>query len=369
MRCMEATFPRRWFQFSLRTCLIILTLLAFWLGYVSIPAREQRAAVARINELGGSLQYDYQVGSNPDWSPAGWTALAPKQIAMVGSDPTSSPAGWPWLRRLVGDEYFQDVVYVNLDQSEVRDADFCVLGKLRGTKTLSLNGTDISDEGLASIRGMSELNYLGLMKTKVMSEGVRRLPPPRNGSIVLLGDTRVGDEALTNLSGCVHLGLDGTRITSQGVKQMANFKNLRVLSLQRTVVDDEAVPFLAQLTALERLDLRDTEISGEGLFLLRNALPKCRIEGAWVNLSYLGTYNHSKIEFMRSKGLVPMKIVQSSQEHPIKLLIFANPLVADMHLSLLDIDRLEVLDLRGASVTDEGVQMLQQTSPRLKIYR
>ena len=42
---MTARPNRRWLQFSLRTFLIVLTLLAMWLGYVSFRAREQRAAV------------------------------------------------------------------------------------------------------------------------------------------------------------------------------------------------------------------------------------------------------------------------------------------------------------------------------------
>ena len=44
---------RRWLQFSLRSFLLVVTLLATWLGYISFRAREQRVAVARIKELGG----------------------------------------------------------------------------------------------------------------------------------------------------------------------------------------------------------------------------------------------------------------------------------------------------------------------------
>ena len=57
----------------------------------------------------------------------------------------------------MGDEYFQDVVFVNLADTKVRNQDLRVVAKLRRTKELLLSTTEISDEGLASIHGMAEL--------------------------------------------------------------------------------------------------------------------------------------------------------------------------------------------------------------------
>jgi hypothetical protein len=356
---MEGNFPRRWYQFSLRafltkrrrfqftlrTFLILVTLLAICLGYISFRAREQRAAVARINALGGSFQYDNK----------------------------SSLARWSWLRRFAGDEYLLDVIVVQLDGTKVADDDLRVIGKLRRTKRLVLGGTNISDEGLAAISGMSKLDTLALSKTKVTSEGICRLPLPL-GSSVGLGDTRVGDEALPNLSCCARLWLDGTPITSQGLKQLTSSKNLLELSLQRTAIGDEAVPILARFTALQSLNVMDTKISGEGLFSLRNSLPNCRISGAWSDLSFLGTITPRMIERARSKGKTPVRM-QPNPRGPEKLIILSGPLITDGHLWLLEqLDRVdlhgaEVLDLRGASVTVEGVEKLQETSPKLKIYR
>ncbi|MBC7853404.1 MAG: hypothetical protein IAF94_08215 [Pirellulaceae bacterium] len=343
---------RRRFRFTLRSILIVVTLLAMGLGYFSFRAQDQRSAVARIHALGGYLQYDNNnVDNNPRWSPAGWL----------------------WLRRLVGDDYFQDVVFVNLDQTKVSDADLRVIGKLRRTTGLSLNRTDVSDEGLALINGMTELKHLKLEKTNVTSEGIHRLPWAV--SSLLLGDTNVGDEALIDLSDYVSLGLDGTPITPDGFKQLKGFKNLRNLSLQRTAVGDESVPILAQLTTLQLLNLKDTKISGEGLFALRNSLPNCQIVGDWNDLSRFGKYNPRMVERIRSKGSTTIVgratiPIQRDQKRPEKLVVLSGPLIADFHLSLLEqLDSLEVLDLRGASVTDDGVQKLQKALPKLRIYR
>ena len=49
---------RRWFQYSLRSFLVILTALAVWLGVVVNRARVQREAVKAIEALGGCHFYD-----------------------------------------------------------------------------------------------------------------------------------------------------------------------------------------------------------------------------------------------------------------------------------------------------------------------
>jgi hypothetical protein len=73
------TSPRRWLQFSLRGFFVLLTTLAVWLGVIVHRAREQREAVKAIEAL----------------------------EAIVGYD---TPPGPAWLRRLIGDEYFQNAV-------------------------------------------------------------------------------------------------------------------------------------------------------------------------------------------------------------------------------------------------------------------
>ena len=345
---MPARPNRRWLQFSLRTFVVVITLFAAWLGYVSFRAREQQAAVARIKELGGIVQYDYQMPPSAE----------------------PSPPGWPWLRRLVGDEYFQDVAFVKLDETSVSDADLPLISKLRRTKTLSLNRTDVSDEGLVSIRGMTELNYLGLMKTKVTSKGIRSLSLPRNGCILVLEGTSVGDEALSNLTGCSHLALASTRITSEGIKGLEDSKTLHDLSVMGTAVDDAAVPSLVKIKTLTWLIVSDTKISGEGLFTLRNALPKCQIDGEIADLS--NGFNPAASPRLASDSwkMRVSHLMSLNKIQHLKLLVLSDTLVTDAHLATLEgLDQLESLDLRGSSVTDAGVEKLQKALPKLKIHR
>lgn len=57
---------RRWFQYSLRSFLVVVTALAVWLGVVVNRAREQREAVKAIEALGGSVMYDWHFFETPE---------------------------------------------------------------------------------------------------------------------------------------------------------------------------------------------------------------------------------------------------------------------------------------------------------------
>lgn len=83
--------PRRWFQYSLRTFLVLMTALAVWLGVVVNRAREQREAVEAIEALGGAVTYDWELEPN-----------------------RKEPPGPGWLRTLIGDDFFQEVHEVAL---------------------------------------------------------------------------------------------------------------------------------------------------------------------------------------------------------------------------------------------------------------
>jgi hypothetical protein len=98
---------RRWFQYSLRALLVVVTLCALacsWLGVKLQQAWRQRAAVAVVQELGGRVLYD-------------WLYEAKGNMLRK-----AQPPGSPWLRRLLGDDLFQSVYYVNLTGTPVTDA-------------------------------------------------------------------------------------------------------------------------------------------------------------------------------------------------------------------------------------------------------
>src|SRR5437879_1241885 len=91
--------PRPWLQFSVRTLVIVSLLVGVGLGIIADRARRQWEAVSAISRVGDTVWYDYQKASGD----------RPNVF-----DPKAAAPGPEWLRRLIGPEFFQDVVMVNL---------------------------------------------------------------------------------------------------------------------------------------------------------------------------------------------------------------------------------------------------------------
>ncbi len=92
-------------QFSLRTFFLMLTALAVWLGFVANQTHEQRAAIQAIEATGGAVVYEWQRrGARKPPVPG------PFSIPVYPGEP-DGPA---WLRRIIGDDYFQKVEIVVL---------------------------------------------------------------------------------------------------------------------------------------------------------------------------------------------------------------------------------------------------------------
>jgi hypothetical protein len=93
---------RHRFQYSLRSFLVVLTAAAVWLGVVVNRAREQREAVRAIEASGGTVLYD-------------WSNEIPPGTFLIYPPPVDEkPRGPAWLRRIIGDDFFQEVRTVKL---------------------------------------------------------------------------------------------------------------------------------------------------------------------------------------------------------------------------------------------------------------
>ena len=125
---------RRWFQFSLRTLFVLVTVLCVWLAVTVNRARKQREAVAAIEAVGGLVTYEYQYDSSDTFSA------------------TAKPPGPEWLRELVGEEYFVSVTFVGLQNTQVTDACLEHLKGLTNLETLNLIGTQVTDAGVKNLQ-------------------------------------------------------------------------------------------------------------------------------------------------------------------------------------------------------------------------
>ncbi len=138
---------RRFLRFSVRTLLIVLTIFCVALGWKVERARKQREAVAWVDEMGGSVSYDYEV------------------------DGVLKPPGPKWLRNLLGIDYFDDVVGVGFGTTQVSDV--TPLSGLTSLRALDLHSTQVSD--ITPLSGLTSLQALDLHGTQVSEEAVEQL--------------------------------------------------------------------------------------------------------------------------------------------------------------------------------------------------
>jgi hypothetical protein len=190
---------RRFLQLRLRTLFVGMGVTAIWLGWYVNSATRQREAVRPVLARGGIIEYDYQYDAVRGWRV-----------------PTGKPSRPVWLQRLLGDDYFHDVVTVGMDVDQ--------------------SGHDLvpTDDDLTHLEGLHELRFLYLGGGRITDDGL---------------------ELLKNLTGLRMLILWGNPITGEGLKHLCQLKKLRHLDLGNTSVTDDHLIHLKHLTGLERIDL------------------------------------------------------------------------------------------------------------------
>ena len=157
-------------------------------------ARRQEQAVRAIFAHGGTIEYDYECDATTD-----------RRL------PKGKPSRPLWLRRLLGDDYFHDVVMVGMDVDEAghdlgaTDDDLVHLECLRQLRLLYLGGGRITDDGLQHLQNLTELRLLVLWKNPISGEGLKHLGRLRKLRHLDLSKTAVTDDKLTELKNQTHL--------------------------------------------------------------------------------------------------------------------------------------------------------------------
>jgi hypothetical protein len=272
---------RRWYQYSLRTLFLLMTLFALWLGVNIHRARQQKEAVEAIVKAGGGVQYD----SGARVVPHGYD----------GSGPAPSWLAPPWLRRQLGDDFFDDVtgVYFKGVFQERRSHDpwgpsqdidlnaLAHLKSLRELKRLDLRRMAVKDRGLVHVEGLVGLEVLNLKLTEVTDEGLAHLSGLTNLRELDLSNNRITDSGLVHLAGMTrleNLRLNWTKVTDAGLVHLAETTRLERLSLNWTKVTDAGLQHLAGLPQLRYVSLEHCGVTDEGVKKLQETLPKCTIQ-------------------------------------------------------------------------------------------
>ena len=199
-----------------------------WYGH---GVARQRQAVDAILAAGGQVTYDL-----------GRAAAGPRKAVAVRRGDSHL-----WL-----DLYKTptDAQLVNCSQG---DAICAHLAKLSHLKFVKLDGSRVSDEGLAKLAKLQKLQALNL---------------------------------------------DGTDVTDAGMKHLAGMTELWQLVLSRTRITDRGMQCLGAVKKLRWLTLEESLVSDVGVEWLRSAVPSC---GAVVHTSIAPQLPDARLELLAAE--------------------------------------------------------------------
>ena len=137
-------------------------------------------------------------------------------------------------------------------------------------------------------------NHDGLRQFETPKPGAPK-PPALDGELGVLkevenlvwlhlGGTDVTDEGLPHLAGLsslTRLHLERTKVSDAGLANLKDLQNLNYLNLYQTGITDAGLAHLESLTGLKNLYLWQTKVTEAGVEKLQKALPDCKIDVGW----------------------------------------------------------------------------------------
>ena len=137
---------------------------------------------------------------------------------------------------------------------------------------LELHGEKITDKGLASLAGLTQLRRLDLANTDVTDAGLKHLEKFASLRDLSLSGTRVDGSGLAAIStlDLVTLDLDKTQATDACLAHVGRFPHLLMLQLSRTEINGSGLQSLAALKSPVCLDLSGTRIADGAMVHLRS---------------------------------------------------------------------------------------------------
>ena len=228
---------RKRLRFSLRGLIVLVFVLAIWLGSLVRSAHTQRDSVAAIRSAGGVVLYDWE------WHDGGFVSgnsRRPRRPAV----------------ELIGVDYFGHVTSVVFRESRASNAAAASIARLTQLERLALFGSSFDNAGMAHLKGLAGLSELTLVGTPITDEGLIHL---------------------NELSKLSELNLVSTRITDAGLVHLKRLTSLSKLSLSHSQITDAGLVHLKRLTNLSELSLSGTKVTDAGVKELQRALPSLKI--------------------------------------------------------------------------------------------
>lgn len=147
------------------------------------------------------------------------------------------------------------------DSSKLEPAHYKQIGQLKSIKRLTLYKTSLTDETLADLGGLENLENVGIEAAVVSDDGMKAMAGWKNLRKLRLFHflrgkfTGAGVAHLAGLEKLDHFGCGGSSFTDVGFAACAKLKHLKELEIWHTPATDAGVPQLSEMKELRHLYL------------------------------------------------------------------------------------------------------------------
>lgn len=312
--------------------------------------------------------------STPSPLPA-WTKAALGEFAlvdMIGVDATRCELTASDIAEL---QELSHLSYLEVYGEAFRNSELAAVGVFPCLKTLVLNATSVTDDGIDGLfrseslqsldlrggyigdRGVAaaakslQLTRLYLENLPITDEGLRAvstIDSLRELYLVNVAVTNDGIAVLKSVRSLRTLVIDGTEVTGGGIRHIGQMRALRDLRFRVKSLDNDDLPQLTGLS-LERLDVTESPIDNDGLFHIVRLTSLRELTLSYTDIDDDG--------MQHLRGL-PM----------LETLLLRGLNITDEGLSQLTcFQNLHTVDISGTRVSEAGVKSLMNVYPRLRI--
>lgn len=183
------------------------------------------------------------------------------------------------------------IIELNLYYAEqITDEGMAAVKGWKKLKRINLRGTKVTDTTLEHLANVTTLESIDVGFAQITDVGLDRLTPLVNLKELVVGGNKLTDmglQALRQLPSLTHLSLGGSQrtdsglwtisLTEQGLDSIITLKNLRELRLDGMPVTVRWLEKLKVLTKLERLSLQGCKRVGDDAAPLLSVWPTLRI--------------------------------------------------------------------------------------------
>jgi hypothetical protein len=253
---------------------------------------------------------------------------------------------------------------VDLRSSWVADSDLRLLAELPQLTHLDLSLTRITDHGLQQLKdapGIVELNLY--YAEQITDEGMAAVKGWRKLKRLNLRGTKITDTTLEHLANVTTLeSLDAgfAQITDVGLDRLTSLPNLKELVIGGNKLTDTGLQALRQLPSLTSLSLGGAQRTDSGLWSI--SLTELGLD----SIATLKALRELRLDGMpvTARWLAKLKVLNQIE----RLSLQGCKRVGDDAAPLLAVwPALRVLDLKGTAVTEKNLADLRRAKPTAQI--